>query len=215
MDNEARLVLATKNPGKIREFDRLLRELAPGVTWKLVSAGEAGLADVEETGRTFLDNARVKAVSAAAQTGAVCLGEDSGLEVDYLDGAPGVNSHRYSDTGTDRDNNLLLLRQLEGVSVASRTARYRCALVLAGSERVLAEAEGTVDGVITTEISGQNGFGYDPLFYSVELGKTMGQASAAEKDSVSHRRRAIERIVPVLCRELAQTRAAPPEEESS
>jgi XTP/dITP diphosphohydrolase len=213
MSNEARLVLATKNKGKIREFERLLGELAPGIAWTLVSAEEAGLSDVEETGRTFLENARLKAVAASAQTGDFCLGEDSGLEVDCLGGAPGVESHRYSDTGTDMDNNLLLLDELRGVPPSSRTARYRCAIAIAGPDRVMAEGQGTVEGVISEAMSGQNGFGYDPLFYSLELGKTMGEASASEKDSVSHRRRAMESVVPVLIRELAEGRMAPPEED--
>ncbi len=190
-----RLVLATRNKGKVREFLRLFEELCPGTRFDFSSAGELGLSDVEETGRTFLENARLKATAAAAESGRLCLGEDSGLEVDYLDGAPGVMSHRYSKSGSDEDNNVLLLQNLRGVPAASRTARYRCAICIAAPGRVVAEGEGSVEGLISEGLSGSNGFGYDPLFYSTELGKTMGEASAEEKDSVSHRRRAMEKVV--------------------
>jgi len=204
MQKEVRLVLATSNKGKIRELLRLFCELAPGVRWNLVSAGDLGLPDIPETGRTFVENARLKAVAGAAGTGQVCLGEDSGLEVDYLCGVPGVKSHRYSETGTDADNNLLLLKQLEGVPVKCRTARYRCAIAIASPRKIVVAGEGAVEGVIAEGLFGDNGFGYDPLFYSVELGKTMGEATAAEKDSVSHRRRAMEKVVPAFLRELAR-----------
>ena len=211
MVKEARLVVATRNKGKIREMERLLKELSPGIAWTLVSAEEAYLPEIEETGQTFLENARLKSLAAAALTGVLSLGEDSGLEVDYLGGEPGVKSHRYSDSGDDLDNNLLLLKRLEGVPFPLRTARYRCAMVLAVPGGIIAEAQGTVEGVIAERMSGQNGFGYDPLFYSVELGKTMGEASASEKDSLSHRRRALEKIVPALVKHIQEQEAQPGE----
>ncbi|HHW27217.1 MAG TPA: non-canonical purine NTP pyrophosphatase, partial [Firmicutes bacterium] len=121
------LVLATKNPGKTREFLRLFTELAPDVEWDILRADEVGLKDVEETGTTFAENARQKAREAASQSGILCLGEDSGLEVDWLGGAPGVKSHRFSRTGDDADNNALLLEKLKDVPLDRRTARYRCA----------------------------------------------------------------------------------------
>ncbi|MGI6643367.1 MAG: RdgB/HAM1 family non-canonical purine NTP pyrophosphatase [Bacillota bacterium] len=189
------LVLATRNPGKIREFRRLLRELAPDLSWSLVGADDAGLLDVQESGLTFADNARIKAVSAARQCDLPCLGEDSGLEVDYLDGAPGVMSHRFSPSGEDHENNLLLLKKLENVPWEKRTARYRSAIVVADSQGVVALAEGTVEGYITEALLGTNGFGYDPLFFVSSLGKTLGQATDGEKDAISHRRRALEAVL--------------------
>lgn len=188
------LVLATSNKGKLREFLRLFAELAPELPLTIVLGSEVGLSDVEETGSTFADNARIKATAGAAQSGRICLAEDSGLEVDFLGGAPGVKSHRFSPSGSDRDNNLLLLGKLKGVPAHKRTARYRSAVCVASPGAILAEGEGAVDGLISEGLRGDNGFGYDPLFFSIELGKTMGEASAAEKDSVSHRRRAMEKV---------------------
>ncbi len=189
------LVLATHNPGKVREFRRLLSELAPDLMWDLVGADEVSLEDVQETGSTFLDNAMLKAVSAASQCHLACLGEDSGLEVDYLNGAPGVMSHRFSASGDDHDNNVLMLNKMKDVPWEKRTARYRSAIVVADSQGVVALAEGTVEGYITDAFLGANGFGYDPLFLVPNLGKTLGQATDQEKDAVSHRRKALEEVL--------------------
>lgn len=198
------LVLATRNRGKIREFSRLFRELAPGWQVVFLSAEEVGLGDIPETGSTFEENARIKAVSAASCTGSICLGEDSGLEVDALGGAPGVRSHRFSASGLDEDNNAMLLKLLHGIPFERRTARYKCAICVASPAEILAEATGIVDGVIATEPRGSNGFGYDPLFYVPELGKTFGEASDVEKDRLSHRRRALELVVARLAGVLGQ-----------
>lgn len=192
------LVLTTKNPGKTREFLRLFTELAPDVEWDILRADEVGLKDVEETGTTFAENARQKAREAASQSGILCLGEDSGLEVDWLGGAPGVKSHRFSRTGDDADNNALLLEKLKDVPLDRRTARYRCAIAVYGPNGAVVETEGSVEGIIIDEYRGTNGFGYDPLFFATEIGKTLGEASAAEKDSVSHRRRALEKALPAI-----------------
>ncbi|MGE5580590.1 MAG: RdgB/HAM1 family non-canonical purine NTP pyrophosphatase [Bacillota bacterium] len=190
-----KLVLATSNKGKLREFLRLFAELMPDLPLSLTLGSEEGLSPVEETGTTFAENARIKAISAASQSGKMCLAEDSGLEVDFLYGAPGVKSHRFSESGSDHDNNLLLLEKMKGVREPQRTARYRAAICIASPRGIVAEGLGTVEGYVTTELRGSGGFGYDPLFFCPELGKTMGEASAAEKDSVSHRRRAMEVIV--------------------
>ena len=192
------LVLATRNPGKTREFLRLFEELAPEVRWNLRRADEVGLHDVQETGATFAENARQKAREAATQSGLVCLGEDSGIEVDCLGGAPGVRSHRFSSTGEDDDNNALLLQMMKDVPPNHRTARYRSAVAVYGPNGMIVEAEGSVEGIILGERRGTNGFGYDPLFFSTEVGKTLGEASAAEKDAVSHRRRALEKALPSI-----------------
>lgn len=192
------LVLATRNPGKTREFLRLFEELAPEVGWTVRSAAEVGLTDIQETGRTFTENARQKAMEAAEQSGFTCLGEDSGLEVDYLDGAPGVRSHRFSSSGKDDDNNALLLLLLKNVPSDRRSARYRSAIAVCGPNGMIVEAEGTAEGTILGECRGTNGFGYDPLFFSTKVGKTFGEASASEKDAVSHRRRALEKALPAI-----------------
>lgn len=192
------LVLATRNPGKIREFERLFQSLDPGAEWRLIGLESFKMPDALETGETFAENADIKALHAAAHTGLVSLGEDSGLEVDFLGGQPGVKSHRFSPSGDDHDNNELLLHRLRGVPRDQRTARYRCAIAVARPGEVLVSGQGTVEGLITEEYRGKNGFGYDPLFFSTELGKTLGEASDDEKDSVSHRRRALENILPEL-----------------
>jgi len=194
------IVVASRNDGKVREIERIFRNIEPDVDWCFVSAKEINLPEVEETGKTFLENARIKAVSSAEHTGMICLGEDSGLEVDALSGAPGVMSHRFSQSGSDEDNNALLLKLLKGTPLGLRKARYKCALVIACPREILVEGEGSVEGLILNELRGQRGFGYDPLFYSIELGKTFGEASDAEKDRVSHRRRAIEKVIPAIKR---------------
>lgn len=197
-ERQVTLVLATKNPGKTREFLRLLAELAPDVRWTVMRADEANLKEVNETGSTFAENARQKAREAATQSGMLCLGEDSGLEVDFLGGAPGVRSHRFSSTGRDDDNNALLLEMLKDAPLDRRTARYRCAIAVYGPGGMVVEAEGSVEGIIIDRYRGKNGFGYDPLFFANEIGKTLGEASDAEKDAVSHRRRALEKVLPTL-----------------
>ena len=171
MDRDAKkprvtMVIATRNMGKMREFKRLFSELAPAVDWVLVDGITAGLDEVKETGCTFMENARLKAVAGAQKTGGLCLGEDSGLSVDKLGGAPGVKAHRFSSTGTDEDNNKLLLELLSGVPLRERTARYTSAVCVAGPGGIVAETQGDVEGIITMSPQGTNGFGYDPLFYS-------------------------------------------------
>lgn len=202
MKNRVALVLATRNPGKLREFRRLFALLDPG-GWEISDLSGVSVPEVDETGETFAENARLKALHAAAHIDGICLGEDSGLEVDVLGGAPGVKSHRYSTSGDDCANNELLLSNLKGVDGDARSGRYRCAIAVAGPNGVLAEAEGAVEGLITYEYIGENGFGYDPLFYVPDLGATFGQASDGEKDSVSHRRRALEAVLPRLRAALA------------
>lgn len=204
MADKRTIVVVTRNRGKVREFKRIFSEYVPEVQWRFLSAINLELPEIEETGSTFAENARVKALEGAKYlagteySGYICLGEDSGLEVDKLDGGPGVNSHRFSQSGTDEDNNELLLELLDGVPWDERTCRYKCAIALADSSGVIAESTGSVEGIVHTELRGTNGFGYDPLFYAVELGKTFGEASDSEKDAISHRRRAIQRLIPAI-----------------
>lgn len=192
------IAVASRNQGKIHELKRIFVQYAPDVNWCFLSAIELGMPEIEETGKTFMENARIKAMEGTRFSGRLCIGEDSGLQVDKLDGAPGVSSHRFSESGRDDDNNQLLLELLKGVSWEQRTCRYRCAIAVADSRGIIAQSTGSVEGIITSELKGTNGFGYDPLFYAVELGKTFGEASDLEKDKISHRRRAIKGLIPLM-----------------
>lgn len=189
------LVVASRNRDKISEIKRIFLECRPDVEWTFLSAEDLNIPDVEERGETFMENAAIKAIAGAKYSGRICIGEDSGLEVDVLGGMPGVHSHRFSETGSDDDNNRLLLELLRDVPCEKRTCRYTCAIVVADAQGIVGGAEGYVEGIVDVELKGGNGFGYDPLFYSPELGKTFGEASSEEKDGVSHRRKAIESLL--------------------
>ena len=187
-----KLIVASKNKGKIAEVKKILQGL-----YEIVPMEEIGITvDIEETGDTFEENAKIKARYVFEQTGMAALSDDSGLCVDALGGAPGVYSARYTgEHGSDADNNALLLKNLEGVK--NRTARFvsAVALVSAKGEWV---ATGKVEGEILHAPQGENGFGYDPLFYCTEIGKPFGIASAEEKNAVSHRSRALHALVDLL-----------------
>src|SRR5581483_3817874 len=157
-----KLLIATNNPGKVREYRELLGDLG----LELVQLQDVGITDdVEETGTTFAENARLKAVTYARQSGLLVLADDSGLEVDALDGEPGVYSKRYAGAGkTDAERNQYLLDKLRGVPAAQRTARFRCAIVIADPQGSTWTTEGTCEGSIAFEPRGTNGFGYDPIF---------------------------------------------------
>jgi len=166
-----------------------------------------GVAEPEETGETFAQNARDKALYYARATGRWCLADDSGLEVDALNGAPGVRSARYSGQAAgpdpdrksvDRANNSKLLAALEGVRDAERTARFVCHLALADPQKVLIEAHGTVEGLIASKPAGDNGFGYDPLFYLPDHGCTAAQLPPQAKNRISHRGKAVRRFAELL-----------------
>ncbi len=189
------MVMATRNPGKVRD----LRHLFPGLA--LVELGPE-VPEVDEIGASFEENAVLKARAAAAATGRPALGDDSGLEVDALDGAPGVRSARFATaagTAAERDaaNNAKLLAALAGVPPERRTARFRSVLAFADGDALIV-AHGTCEGVILDRPRGTGGFGYDPLFFAPELGKTFAQADLAEKARVSHRGRAAAAIAPRL-----------------
>jgi XTP/dITP diphosphohydrolase len=191
------IVLATRNPGKLREIQRVLADLDVRVTG-LDDGGE--IPEPAETGVTFAENARDKALYYARATGRWCLADDSGLVVDALSGAPGVYSARWAaedcppDAGRDvldQANNAKLLRELAGVPDEKRTARFVCRLALAVGQTVVIEADGVVEGRIAHEPAGRNGFGYDPLFFVPELGCTTAQLSPERKNRISHRGRAV------------------------
>jgi len=196
-----RVLLATQNQGKVQELQDLLK----GLQIEVVSLREISLwEEVEENGATFAENARIKARRAAEISGMISLADDSGLEVDALGGAPGVHSARFAGEPRDDDRNIdKLLQLLEGVPDERRTARFRCVLAIvtpAGEEFL---TEGTVEGKILRERRGHGGFGYDPVFFVPELGRTMAELDLAQKNELSHRAQAFEKAIPIL-KELAR-----------
>jgi len=204
------LVFASSNPHKIREVRAILLEYGVSVTG-LDALGHTGPEPVED-GRTFADNARLKAVHYAGVTGRWCLADDSGLAVDALDGQPGVRSARYAGVDGTRDqrdeaNNARLLRELQGK--ADRTARFVCSMCLADpGGTVVAETTGAVEGVIGHAPRGDNGFGYDPLFELPQLGCTSAELPPEKKNALSHRGDALRKMMPQIqaCLDGAQDR---------
>ena len=185
-----RIVVASGNAGKLAEFNRLLGDA--GI--EFVAQGELGVEDIPETGLTFVENALLKARHAARVTGLPALADDSGLCVDALDGAPGLYSARYGGVHGDAARNIeRLLRELEGVPDADRTARFHCALVLlrhAGDPRPIV-VEGSWAGRILQAPRGAAGFGYDPVFLDPENGCSAAELEPAIKNAISHRGRAL------------------------
>lgn len=194
-------MVATKNKGKVREIEDLLKPC----DIKVVSLLDLEkLPEIVEDGLTFRANAAKKAVIIARHTGQLVMGEDSGLEVDALGGRPGVYSARYSgENATDESNNELLLRELAAVPFEKRAARYRSAIALADKDVLVDVVEGSCEGVITTELRGTNGFGYDPLFYIPSHQKTFGELPLSVKQTMSHRANALRLFLKLLERYLA------------
>ncbi len=190
------LLLASNNAKKRRELERILE----GTALRVTTPAEAGLTlDPEEDGETFAANARKKALAFAGAFDGPVLADDSGLEVDALDGRPGVRSARFAgEDADDAANRDRLRRELEGVPEARRSARFVCHLVLARGDEVLAEARGEVDGRILDRERGDAGFGYDPLFLHEPSGRSFAELPPAEKDAVSHRGRALAALAPRL-----------------
>jgi XTP/dITP diphosphohydrolase len=186
-----RVVLATRNAGKKREFDRLLVGL--GIEIEDLSQ-HPSVPEVEETGDSYLANALLKARQVARHTGLPAMADDSGLEVDALAGAPGIHSARFAGSRSDSDNLALLLTRLQGVSEEERTARFRCVLVLAKPDGTYISAEATCEGSITTAPGGRGGFGYDPVFFYPPARCTFAELDQAEKNRVSHRAQACRRL---------------------
>lgn len=198
MAQRQRLVIATTSAHKARELGQLLAD-AP---FALTSLSDLGITyDVPETGATFAANATLKALAYAEMTGLLTLADDSGLEVDALDGAPGVYSKRWAgEDATDEERNRLLLERLAGLPDAQRGARYRCSIAIAAPEPrgLIGVVEGVFEGRIAREPVGHGGFGYDPIFFVPEQGRTVGQMSAEEKHAISHRARAARAALPLL-----------------
>jgi XTP/dITP diphosphohydrolase len=183
-----KLLVATNNPGKVREYEALLKGLPLTLTYP---AQEGIDIEVEETGSTFAENARLKAMAYAGASDLLTLADDSGLEVDALGGEPGTRSARYAgQEASDEDRYRLLLSKLEGVPWERRTARFRCVIAVARPQGEVRIAEGTCEGVIAFEPKGEHGFGYDPVFYMPEQGQTMAELEPEVKNRISHRARA-------------------------
>ncbi len=183
-----KIVVGTRNSGKVREIQTSLAELP----FAVVGLPETDIPDVEETGTTFQENAILKARHYCQFTGEYCLADDSGLEVDALEGAPGVYSARYAGVdATDAANNEKLLTVLKDVPPSERTARFRSVLALAGPDGSLLLADGVCEGVILSAARGTGGFGYDPLFYMASQGKTLAEMTIEEKNRISHRGNAL------------------------
>ena len=205
MTGNPRLLVATGNPGKLREYAGLLRD-AP---FTLVSLKDIGITqEVEETGETFAENAWLKASEYAALSGMLTLADDSGLEVDALGGEPGVRSARYGGDAcrSDAERVVLLLSNLAGVPWPRRTARFRCVINVArpsapgGPPELLASVVGAVAGMIQYHPQGDDGFGYDPVFHLPSFGKTVAQISLDDKNRISHRGCAAARAMNALAR---------------
>lgn len=191
-----KIVLATGNPGKVREIRRILGEL--GV--EVVPQTELGVGDADETGSSFVENALIKARHASLMTGLPAIADDSGLVVDALDGRPGVYSARYSGAGaTDESNIDKLLRELAGVPDDKRTAAFHCcAVYVSTDDSTSLVAEGRWPGRILAERRGAGGFGYDPVFFDPECGRTAAELGPELKNALSHRGKALTALAGML-----------------
>lgn len=191
-----RIVLATGNQGKVKE----LREILNDFRIEVLSLKEfPQIGEIVEDGETFAENAIKKATTVSYYTKLIALADDSGLEVDYLDGAPGIYSARFAGEGkSDLDNNLKLLSLLTGVPEAQRTARFRCVIAISSPCGETYTAEGACEGIVGYEMKGNSGFGYDPLFFLPEFNQTFAQLDPAVKNKISHRGRALAKAKNVL-----------------
>nr|WP_111642107.1 XTP/dITP diphosphatase [Marinimicrobium alkaliphilum] len=188
------LIMASGNPGKLKEF----RDLLVDCGFDVRAQSDFNVTSAEETGLTFVENAILKARHAAAQTGLPALADDSGLEVDALNGRPGIYSARYAGPDAqDTDNNALLLDELNGVPEAERSARYHCVLAFMrhADDPTPILCHGTWEGRILTEPQGDGGFGYDPLFYVPELGSSAASLDKNHKNRISHRGKAMAELL--------------------
>ncbi len=200
-----RIVLATGNPGKVREMKQLLSDLG----MVIVPQGELGVPEAEETGLSFVENALIKARNAAQYTGLPAIADDSGLEVDALQGAPGIHSSRYAGAhASDEENISKLLQALQSVPESERTARFRCVVVYLrhATDPSPLICEGSWEGRILPAPRGANGFGYDPVFHVPETGCSSAELDAATKNRLSHRGQALACLKKSLCRHAISSR---------
>lgn len=191
-----RIIFATGNEGKMKEIREILGDLG----YEILSMKEAGVdVDIVEDGETFEENAIIKATTVMKATGSIVLADDSGLEVDYLNKEPGVMSARYMGENTSyRIKNQIIIDRLDGVPDEKRTARFVCVIAAAFPDGRVETRRGTIEGRIAYEPAGENGFGYDPIFYYPEKKMTTAQLSPKEKNKVSHRGKALRLIKEVL-----------------
>lgn len=190
------VIIASTNQGKLKEFKELMKGLSVEVK-SLKDFPEIG--DIEENGASFAENSYIKAKAVFDATGCLSIADDSGLEVDALDGAPGIYSARYAgEEKNDTANNEKLLSEMNAVSDENRGAQFHCAIVAIDQNGTRYDAEGIVRGHILRAPQGENGFGYDPLFYIEEFGRTTAELSMDEKNKISHRGQAVRQIVEIL-----------------
>ncbi len=197
MTTKQRVVLASGNAGKVREINQLLA----GLNIEVLPQSDFGVPEAEETGLSFVENAILKARNAAAHTGLPAIADDSGLEVDALNGAPGIYSARYAGPGaSDADNNAKLLQALENTPDDERSARFQCLMVFMrhAEDPTPLICQGSWEGHIARDARGDNGFGYDPLFEVVELGQRSAELAPEEKNRLSHRGKALRGLLEAL-----------------
>ncbi len=194
------VIIASGNQGKLKEFQTLMS----GLNVEVKSLKDyPHIGDIEENGQSFAENAYIKAKAVSEVTGCLCIADDSGLEVDALGGAPGIYSARYAgEQKDDAANNQKLLEALKDVPDEERGAQFHCAIVAIDKDGKRYDAEGIVRGRILRAARGDNGFGYDPLFYVEEFGKTTAELSMEEKNKISHRGQAVRDIVAILEKEV-------------
>ncbi|MDR3269928.1 MAG: XTP/dITP diphosphatase [Peptococcaceae bacterium] len=193
-----KILLATQNQGKVQELKALLADEGVEI---LSTQDFATWPEIEENGKNFAENAMLKAREGMRRSGLICLADDSGLEVDALDGAPGILSARFAGEPKDDERNIdKLLEQLDHVSDEQRTARFRCALAVVTPHADDHEyvTEGTLEGKIIRQRRGKEGFGYDPVFLVEDFGRTLAEMTAAQKNRISHRAQALRNAVPLL-----------------
>jgi len=193
-----RVAIASRNPGKIREIIAICADWP--MAWVTAENEDVPRwADVEETGDTYLANATLKAAAVAGALGIPAIADDSGIEVDALDGAPGMRSARYSgENATDEANLHKLIDAIRDIPSARRTARYRCVALLVTPAGDVTSAEATCEGSLITEPRGENGFGYDPIFVPAGEARTMAELPSDEKDRISHRGKAFRALRDLL-----------------
>jgi len=191
-----KIVLASGNQGKLREFSAMFTEHFSGAGVELIPQTELGVSDADETGLSFVENAIIKARHACEVTGLPALADDSGIEVDALQGAPGIYSARYSNDG-DQGNNAKLLKELTGVPEEKRTARFQCVLVYMrhAKDPTPQVFQGSWEGKILSEPSGSEGFGYDPVFFVPSENCSAADLSKEQKNKISHRGQAIQQLL--------------------
>lgn len=203
-----KILVASTNRGKMAELSAMLEA---NVEW-LTLADFDNIEEVTEDGETFEQNARKKALGYARATGYWTIADDSGLVVDALDGKPGIKSARFAAETTrgksreviDRENTAKVLKLMKAVAHEKRTARFVCNLCLAKEHEVLIQTQGVLEGVISEKETGENGFGYDPIFFVPELKKNVAQLSSGEKNAISHRGKAINSLKPLLAELLSK-----------